>query len=209
MDAAGPDAAALRASGAGAALLTPAHQFRTGVVLDGERRGRAAAGGPVIEDDQDAEHSYDRAPVPALRPAARGGLLRRERVRAPAPALRLGRPLAPPRLRDAVTAATRYADLGNPVRARPARVRLRDSGELERHLRHVRRRHRRRRDATLGALAEPLPDPRLRGGLDRRDRGGHRHLATASAGVAALPETGRKVFPERRQPPGGSRVVRG
>ncbi|WP_234318710.1 hypothetical protein [Streptomyces sp. NRRL S-237] len=177
MDAAGPDAAALRASGAGAALLTPAHQLRTGVVLDGERRrdllGRAAAGGPVIEDDQDAEHRYDRAPVPALCPAARGGLLRRERVRAPAPALRLGRPLAPPRLC------------------------------------HVRRRHRRRRDATLGALAEPLPDPRLRGGLDRRDRGGHRHLATASAGVAALPETGRKVFPERRQPPGGSRVVRG
>lgn len=71
VDEAGLDVAALRASGAGAVLLTPAHQFPTGVVLDGERRrdllGWAAAGGLVIEDDYDAEHRYDRAPVPALR----------------------------------------------------------------------------------------------------------------------------------------------
>ncbi|MEU3060621.1 PLP-dependent aminotransferase family protein [Streptomyces subrutilus] len=67
VDGAGLDVAALRASGAGAVLLTPAHQFPTGVVLDGERRrdllGWATAGGLVIEDDYDAEHRYDRAPV--------------------------------------------------------------------------------------------------------------------------------------------------
>ena len=53
-----------------AVLLTPAHQFPTGVVLDGGRRRElldwAAGGGLIIEDDYDAEHRYDRPPTPAL-----------------------------------------------------------------------------------------------------------------------------------------------
>lgn len=61
----------LRATGTPAVLLTPAHQFPTGVVLDGERRRDlmrwANDGGLIIEDDYDAEHRYDRPPVPALR----------------------------------------------------------------------------------------------------------------------------------------------
>ena len=56
---------------ADAVVLTPAHQFPMGVVLDGHRRRQlldwAAEGGIVIEDDYDAEHRYDRPPVPALR----------------------------------------------------------------------------------------------------------------------------------------------
>ncbi|MFF4263779.1 PLP-dependent aminotransferase family protein [Streptomyces virginiae] len=268
VDEAGLDVAALRASGAGAVLLTPAHQFPTGVVLDGERRrdllGWAAAGGLVIEDDYDAEHRYDRAPVPALRALLPEGVCYAGSVsKLLAPALRLGWLLVPPRLRDAVTAAKRYADLGNPVLAQLVLARLMDSGELERHLRHVRRRHRRRRDAMLGAVAELLPGARVHGaaaglhlmvtfdgagfedtdlasaaldlGVKTHPLSWHRirpgppglilgyaagstgeiedgvaTLATALAGVvAAPPETGRKVFPEGRQPPGGSRVVRG
>ncbi|GAA2620002.1 MULTISPECIES: MocR-like pyridoxine biosynthesis transcription factor PdxR [Streptomyces] len=267
VDEAGLDVAALRASGAGAVLLTPAHQFPTGVVLDGERRrdllGWAAAGGLVIEDDYDAEHRYDRAPVPALRALLPEGVCYAGSVsKLLAPALRLGWLLVPPRLLDAVTAAKRYADLGNPVLAQLVLARLMDSGELERHLRHVRRRHRRRRDAMLRAVAELLPGARVHGaaaglhlmvtfdgagfedtalasaalalGVKTHPLSWHRvrpgppglilgyaagsageieegiaTLATALAGVDALPETGRKVFPERRQPPGGSRVVRG
>ena len=57
-------------AGAPAVLLTPAHQFPTGVVLDGARRREllawAADGGLIIEDDYDAEHRYDRPPTPAL-----------------------------------------------------------------------------------------------------------------------------------------------
>jgi GntR family transcriptional regulator/MocR family aminotransferase len=64
----------LARTGLQAALLTPAHQFPTGVVLaPGRRRvllSWAAAGGLVIEDDYDAEHRYDRAPVPALQASA-------------------------------------------------------------------------------------------------------------------------------------------
>ncbi|MFG2988090.1 PLP-dependent aminotransferase family protein [Streptomyces sp. NPDC048257] len=168
VDQAGLDVTELRASGAGAVLLTPAHQFPTGVVLDGERRrdllGWAAAGGLVIEDDYDAEHRYDRAPVPALRALLPEGVCYAGSVsKLLAPALRLGWLLVPPRLRDAVTAAKRYADLGNPVLAQLVLARLMDSGELERHLRFVRRRHRRRRDAMLRAVGEQLPGARVHG----------------------------------------------
>ncbi|RSS49995.1 aminotransferase class I/II-fold pyridoxal phosphate-dependent enzyme, partial [Streptomyces sp. WAC06614] len=69
VDDGGLDVAALRATDAPAVLLTPAHQFPTGTVLDGERRREllrwAADGGVAIEDDYDAEHRYDRPPVPA------------------------------------------------------------------------------------------------------------------------------------------------
>ncbi|MET9888248.1 PLP-dependent aminotransferase family protein [Streptomyces sp. NPDC006430] len=168
VDEGGLDTAALRASGAGAVLLTPAHQFPTGVVLDGERRrellGWAAAGGLVIEDDYDAEHRYDRAPVPALRALLPEGVCYAGSVsKLLAPALRLGWLLVPPRLREAVAAAKRYADLGNPVLAQLVLARLMESGQLERHLRFVRRRHRRRRDTMLRAVGAHLPGARVHG----------------------------------------------
>ncbi|MFE2880504.1 PLP-dependent aminotransferase family protein [Streptomyces roseus] len=168
VDEGGLDTAALRASGARAVLLTPAHQFPTGVVLDGERRrellGWAAAGGLVVEDDYDAEHRYDRAPVPALRALLPEGVCHAGSVsKLLAPALRLGWLLVPPRMLDEVVAAKRYADLGNPVLAQLVLARLMDSGELERHLRFVRRRHRRRRDAMLRAIAAHLTGARVHG----------------------------------------------
>ncbi|THA86727.1 PLP-dependent aminotransferase family protein [Streptomyces sp. A0592] len=264
VDEAGLDVAGLRASGAGAVLLTPAHQFPTGVVLDGERRrdllAWAAGGGLVIEDDYDAEHRYDRAPVPALRALMPEGVCYAGSVsKLLAPALRLGWLLVPPRLRDAVSAAKRYADLGNPVLAQLVLARLMDSGELERHLRFVRRRHRRRRDAMLRAVAEHLPEARVHGaaaglhlmvtfdgaGFDDTDLASagldlgvkthplswHRHrpgppglilgyaagtageiedgIAALGTALGGLPDGGRKVFPRRRQPPGGQGVVRG
>ncbi|MFI5617114.1 PLP-dependent aminotransferase family protein [Streptomyces sp. NPDC051567] len=168
VDEAGLDVAALRASGARVALLTPAHQFPTGVVLDGERRrellGWAADGGLVVEDDYDAEHRYDRAPVPALRALLPDRVCYAGSVsKLLAPALRLGWLLVPPRHRDAVVTAKRYADLGNPVLAQLVLARLMESGELERHLRFVRRRHRRRRDVMLRAVADRLPGARVHG----------------------------------------------
>lgn len=57
--------------GVGAVLLTPAHQFPTGVALSTERRARAldwarSTGGLILEDDYDGEYRYDRKPVGAL-----------------------------------------------------------------------------------------------------------------------------------------------
>ncbi|MFE2261812.1 aminotransferase-like domain-containing protein [Streptomyces griseosporeus] len=153
---------ALRATGARAVLLTPAHQFPTGVVTSGERRRELLAwardGGLILEDDYDAEHRYDRPPVPALR-----GLLADQVCylgsvsKLLAPALRIGWMVPPPRHRVPLTDAKRFADLGNAVLPQLVLARLMDSGELERHLRTVRRRHRGRRDAMITALAVHLP----------------------------------------------------
>ncbi|MFD9333248.1 PLP-dependent aminotransferase family protein [Streptomyces sp. NPDC060028] len=202
VDEGGLDVTELRASGARAALLTPAHQFPTGVVLDGERRrellGWAAAGGVVIEDDYDAEHRYDRAPVPALRALLPEAVCYAGSVsKLLAPALRLGWLLVPPRHLDAVVAAKRYADLGNPVLAQLVLARLMESGELERHLRFVRRRHRGRRDAMLRAVAAELPDARVHGaaaGLHLMVTFEGAHFDDTALAAAAL-ELGVKAHP--------------
>ncbi|WSW16962.1 PLP-dependent aminotransferase family protein [Streptomyces phaeochromogenes] len=151
-----------------AVLLTPAHQFPTGVVLGGARRRElmrwAGDGGLVVEDDYDAEHRYDRAPVPALRSLLPEGVCYAGSVsKLLAPALRMGWVVAPSRYREALVAAKRYADLGNAVLPQLVLARLMESGELERHLRLVRRRHRRRRDAMIGAIRACLPDAVVHG----------------------------------------------
>ncbi|WP_410812526.1 PLP-dependent aminotransferase family protein [Micromonospora sp. 067-2] len=158
----------LTASGVRAVMLTPAHQFPTGVVLDGDRRRQlvdwARAGGLIIEDDYDAEHRYDRPPVPALR-----GLLPEQVCYAGsvskllAPALRIGWLLVPARHREAVVAAKRNADLGNAVLPQLVLAELMTSGALERQLRLLRRRHIQRRDAMISALTRHLPDATVHG----------------------------------------------
>ena len=75
VDAGGIDVAAVAAAGVDAALVTPAHQSPTGVVLEPPRRAALAAwaretGALVIEDDYDAEYRYDRHPVGALQGVA-------------------------------------------------------------------------------------------------------------------------------------------
>ena len=67
----GLDVDALAATGVRAAMLTPAHQFPTGVVLAPRRRAALidwarARDGLVVEDDYDAEYRYDRGPVGAV-----------------------------------------------------------------------------------------------------------------------------------------------
>ncbi len=171
MDEEGVRVDALRASGARAVVLTPAHAFPTGVVLGGERRRELmdwaclpGRGGLVIEDDYDAEHRYDRPPVPALRS------MMPERVcyagsvsKLLAPALRVGWLLAPPRYRDELVTAKRVSDHGTAVLPQLVVARLMDSGTLERQLRLLRRRHRRRRDAMIEAIATHLPRARVHG----------------------------------------------
>ncbi|MEU8298625.1 PLP-dependent aminotransferase family protein [Micromonospora sp. NPDC048909] len=168
VDAAGLRVDELAASGAGAVMLTPAHQFPTGVVLDGERRRRlvawARAGGLIIEDDYDAEHRYDRPPVPALRALLPDQVCYAGSVsKLLAPALRVGWLLVPARHRDAVVAAKRNADLGNSVLPQLVLAELMTSGALERQLRLLRRRHVRRRDAMVAALRRRLPAATVHG----------------------------------------------
>jgi GntR family transcriptional regulator/MocR family aminotransferase len=168
VDGDGMDVDALAATGAGVALLTPAHQFPTGVVLSPERRRALIGWGRldrfVVEDDYDAEHRYDRAPVPALQGLGPDRVVYAGSVsKTLAPGLRLGWVVAPATLCAALTRAKYMADLGNPVLDQLVFARFLASGEFERHLRRVRIRQRARRDAMLGALHEHLPHAQVLG----------------------------------------------
>lgn len=158
----------LRNSGASAVMVTPAHQFPTGVVLDGERRRElmqwATDGGLIVEDDYDAEHRYDRPPVPALRAMLAEHVIYTGSVsKLLAPALRIGWMLPPPKYREALVGAKRLADLGNAALPQLVIAHLMESGELERQLRYVRRRHRVRRDAMIDAISNYLPTATVHG----------------------------------------------
>src|SRR5882724_11022853 len=105
----GMDVGELARNHARAALLTPAHQFPTGVVLAPRRRRdlldwAAAADGLIVEDDYDAEFRYDRAPVPALHASAPGLVAYAGSTsKTLAPGMRLGWLIPPVRLRAALT----------------------------------------------------------------------------------------------------------
>jgi GntR family transcriptional regulator / MocR family aminotransferase len=152
-------------SGLKAVVLTPAHQYPTGVVLSPDRR-RALLDWPglVIEDDYDAEHRYDRAPVAAIQGSAPDRVAYAGSVsKSLAPGMRLGWLIAPRALRPALLAAKHASDLGNPAVPQLVLAHLLQSGDYERHLRAVRQRLRQRRDALLAALREHLPAARATG----------------------------------------------
>jgi GntR family transcriptional regulator/MocR family aminotransferase len=155
-------------SGLRTALLTPAHQFPTGVVLAPERRQQlldwAAADRLIIEDDYDAEYRYDRAPVPALQASAPDLIAYTGSTsKALAPGLRLGWLVAPRRLQADLITAKHASDLGSPALPQLVLAQLIATGELERHTRLARKRQRTRRDALLAALREQLPAARVQG----------------------------------------------
>jgi len=158
----------LRESGARAVMATPAHHFPTGVVLEGERRREliqwAAEGGLIIEDDYDAEHRYDRPPVPALRAMLADQVIYAGSVsKLLAPSLRIGWMLPPPQYKDALIGRKRMADLGNAALPQLTLAHLMESGELERQLRFLRRRHRTRRDAMVDAISNYVPTATVHG----------------------------------------------
>jgi len=159
----------LAGSGLRAVLLTPAHQFPTGVVLAPQRRHElldwaVAAGAVIIEDDYDAEYRYDRAPVPALAAAAPGHVAYAGTTsKTLAPGMRLGWLVPPARLHADLVTAKHAADLGSPALPQLVLARLIATGELEQHIRGVRKRQRARRDALLGALRPELPQARVQG----------------------------------------------
>jgi GntR family transcriptional regulator / MocR family aminotransferase len=159
----------LAGTGVRGVLLTPAHQFPTGVVLaPGRRRDlldwAATTKALIIEDDYDAEYRYDRAPVPALQASAPGQVAYAGSTsKTLAPGMRLGWLIPPPRLQGGLVEAKHASDLGSPALPQLVLAHLIASGELERHIRGVRKRQRGRRDALLRALREHLPEARVQG----------------------------------------------
>jgi GntR family transcriptional regulator/MocR family aminotransferase len=169
IDERGIDPSALDGLDVAAVLVAPAHSYPTGATLDSRRRRAlvdwaARSEALMIEDDYDAEFRYDRLPIGALQ-----GLAPDRTVyigcasKTLSPALRLGWLAAPPDLIDAVEREKRFDDMGSGLLEQLAFARFVDRGDFSRHLRRVRPVYRRRRDATIAALAEHLPCATWRG----------------------------------------------
>ncbi|MGV9303639.1 MocR-like pyridoxine biosynthesis transcription factor PdxR [Nonomuraea sp. NPDC004354] len=165
VDAEGLDVTAL--DGVAAVLVTPAHQYPTGVVLSPARRAALMEwGGMVLEDDYDAEFRFDRDPVGCLQGLAPDRVILSGSVsKSLAPGLRLGWIAAPLDLADAVRRARAEFDLGSPVVEQYALAHFLRSGGYDRNLRRMRREYRKRRDALARALAEHLPEVSV-GGIE-------------------------------------------
>jgi GntR family transcriptional regulator/MocR family aminotransferase len=169
VDELGIDVDALAATGARAVLVTPAHQWPTGVVLAASRRHELiawarACDGYVIEDDYDAEFRYDREPIGSLQGLAPDRVVSLGTVsKSLAPALRLGWAVLPPALAATVTDAKEIADRGTPQLDQLALATLIESGRYDRHLRRMRAEYATRRDVLVSALATHAPQVRVTG----------------------------------------------
>jgi GntR family transcriptional regulator/MocR family aminotransferase len=169
VDGEGLDVAELAASGARAVLVTPAHQYPTGVVLSAARRAELIAwardvDGLILEDDYDAEFRYDRDPVGCLQGVDPDRVVLLGSVsKSLAPALRLGWVVAAPSIAGRLRDHRVHTDLGAPVLEQHALTEFLTSGGYDRHLRTMRRRYRARRDALAEALHAHLPGAMVRG----------------------------------------------
>ncbi|MER5848558.1 PLP-dependent aminotransferase family protein [Streptomyces sp. NPDC002012] len=173
--------------GAGAVLMTPAHQFPTGTPLHPDRRAAAVdwargTGGLILEDDYDGEFRYDRQPVGALQG------LDPERVvhlgttsKSLAPGLRLGWMVLPENLVGEVAEAKGLSDWSSSALEQLTLAEFIESGAYDRHVRSMRLRYRRRRDQLVAVLAERAPGIRVSG------------IAAGLHAVLELPEGGEEA----------------
>jgi GntR family transcriptional regulator / MocR family aminotransferase len=179
----GIDVDALAASGARAVVLSPAHQWPTGVVLAPGRRQAlvdwaGAVDGFIIEDDYDAEFRYDREPVGALQGLAPDRVAAVGTVsKSLAPTMRLGWVVCPPALAAAIAREKEGSDRGSPALDQYTLATLIESGRFDRHLRRMRVVYAARRQALVDALTAHAPHIALTG------------LAAGFHAVAHLPES--------------------
>ncbi|MCV7149863.1 MocR-like pyridoxine biosynthesis transcription factor PdxR [Mycolicibacterium pyrenivorans] len=144
-----------------AVLLTPAHHNPLGMPLHPERRTAVVewaqrTGGLVLDDDYDGEFRYDRQPVGALQ------ALRPEKVaylgstsKTLSQVLRLGWMVLPEPLVDAVVDAAGGQQFYVDAIGQLTLADFIAGGYYDRHIRRMRARYRRRRDALVSAL-EPF-----------------------------------------------------
>lgn len=165
----GIDVEALVATDARAVIVTPAHQWPTGVALAPERRlalieWARRADAVIIEDDYDAEFRYDREPVGALQGLAADRVVSIGSVsKSLVPALRIGWLLCPPALAEDITALKRLDDRGSPTLDQLALATMIQSDRYDRHLRRMRTKYAARRTALVEALAEHAPGVEVTG----------------------------------------------
>lgn len=142
------------------ALLTPAHQFPTGITLSPARRQVALrwarrSGALLVEDDYDGEFRYDRKPVGALQGSAPDLVAYVGTAsKSLAPGLSLAWLVCPPPLLADVVRAKRDTDGHTGVFEQLALEEFVRSGAYDNHIRRSRLIYRRRRHDLLASLAD-------------------------------------------------------
>ncbi|MFF2268141.1 PLP-dependent aminotransferase family protein [Cellulosimicrobium cellulans] len=150
-------------------LLTPAHQFPTGVPLSPARRGALVAwaartGATVVEDDYDGELRYDRRAVGALQALAPDHVVYAGTAsKALAPGVGLAWGAVPAGLLDAVVAQRRVLGGSPDAIGQLTLARFLTDHEYDRAVRRARARYRARRERLAALVAEHLPGGRLLG----------------------------------------------
>ena len=146
-----------------AVYVTPHHQFPTTVTMSAGRRLRLMDLArthrfAIIEDDYDHEFHYDGRPVLPLASADRFGVVIYVGTfsKVLAPALRLGYVVAPIPLIERVAAHRSLIDTQGDQVLEYAIAELLEEGEIQRHIRRVRREYHARRDTLVEALRHRL-----------------------------------------------------
>jgi GntR family transcriptional regulator/MocR family aminotransferase len=169
-----------------AVYLTPHHQYPTTVTLAAGRRLRLlelarAQRIAIVEDDYDHEFHYDGRPVLPLASVDQAGVVVYIGTlsKVLAPGLRVGYVVAPPALVDRLAAHRAFIDVQGDYGIEGAVAELLDEGEVQRHVRRVRRIYMARRDALVRAIASEL--------------GGALVPRPAPGGIAIWAEVGRGI----------------
>ncbi|MDH3682081.1 MAG: PLP-dependent aminotransferase family protein [Acidimicrobiia bacterium] len=166
VDDGGIDVGALVGLDVGAVLVTPANQYPLGVTMVPERRMALLSWARrhdawIIEDDYDGEFRYDRQPVGALQGLAPDRVVYAGTAsKTLAPGLRLSWLVVPSAL-EVVLSAVTHIRSGVSSIEQAALADFIGNGELDRHVRAVRKVYGRRRAELIARLADDVPWCRL------------------------------------------------
>lgn len=172
VDADGADSRGLVDVGAGAALVTPAHQYPTGVTMTAARRRElvswaVVADALIIEDDYDGELRHGRVSVPALQADAPDRVIFAGTAsKALSPGLRLGWLVLPEPLVSVVSEMQRTILHSLDVTGQLGLANFIAQHGYDQRVRVIRATHRRRLEqltSLVAALSDSVPGIRLSG----------------------------------------------
>ena len=159
LDAQGMDLAALAASGATVAHLSPSHHYPTGLVTPIARRQALLrwaeqVDGFIIEDDYDSEFRFTGRPLPTLQSIDRSGrvLYMNTFSQTISPSMRVGFVVLPPRLLERYRRELDFYACTVPALEQHVLARFLSGGYYEQHLSRMRKEYRQRRCAVLAAF---------------------------------------------------------
>ena len=159
LDTQGMDLAALAASGATVAHLSPSHHYPTGLVTPIARRQALLrwaeeVDGFIIEDDYDSEFRFTGRPLPTLQSIDRSGrvLYMNTFSQTISPSMRVGFVVLPPRLLERYRRELDFYACTVPALEQHVLARFLSGGYYEQHLSRMRKEYRQRRCAVLAAF---------------------------------------------------------